>query len=182
MQLRFCYYDLFLQKQTANSYIVEVWLEQRRRDSNPLNSESLKPNILAVSPSGHLTSSFASFGRSGRYVGPAYRHVANFVTDQPTTNKSILGVGFDHDFYFCQDLGLLFVFVSFYLYFCICIIWLWFVLLSGLGVFFYVCIFLFVFLYLYHLIMICFLVRTWRRTRFCPATASPLSFHLQVLI
>ena len=40
MQLRFCHYDLFLQKQTANSYIVEVWLEQRRRDSNPLNSES----------------------------------------------------------------------------------------------------------------------------------------------
>ena len=53
MQLRFCHYDLFLQKQTANSYIVEVWLEQRRRDSNPLNSESLKPNNRLTGVANH---------------------------------------------------------------------------------------------------------------------------------
>ena len=33
--LRFCYYGLFLQKRTANSYLWKVWLEQRRRVSHP---------------------------------------------------------------------------------------------------------------------------------------------------
>ena len=33
--LRFCYYGLFLQKRTANSYLWKVWLEQRRRVSLP---------------------------------------------------------------------------------------------------------------------------------------------------
>ena len=58
-------------------------------------------------------------------------------------------------------------------------IWSWFVFLSGLG---FLYLYFFVSLCSYHLIMICILVRTWRRTRFCPTTAPPLHFHLQVLI